>query len=89
MGGGHTGEASRAWYLRDDLFSQDWTAVWQWTPPQCARWVGVIEGLEPYANSFIANEIDIVGDDFGQASAVGITGNDNICAGICRSLDGL
>ena len=58
MGGGHTGEASRAWYLRDDLFSQDWTAVWQWTPPQCARWVGVIEGLEPYANSFIANEID-------------------------------
>lgn len=58
MGGGHTGEASRAWYLREDLFSQDWTAVWQWTPPQCARWVGVIEGLEPYANSFIANEID-------------------------------
>ena len=58
MGGGHTGEESRAWYLRDDLLSQDWKAVWQWDPKDVARWVGVIEGLEPYANNFILNEID-------------------------------
>jgi hypothetical protein len=58
MGGGHTGEASRAWYMREDLFSDDWKAVWQWTPMEVARWVGVIEGLEPYANNFIVNEID-------------------------------
>jgi hypothetical protein len=58
MGGGHTGEASRAWYLREDLFSNDWKAVWQWSPQETARWVGVIEGLEPYANNFITNDID-------------------------------
>lgn len=58
MGGGHTGEASRAWYLREDLFSHDWKAVWQWSPQETARWVGVIEGLEPYASNFITNEID-------------------------------
>eukprot|EP01046_Picozoa_sp_COSAG06_P094390 COSAG06_NODE_40549_length_401_cov_0.483444_1_plen_84_part_10 len=44
--------------MREDLFSDDWKAVWQWTPMEVARWVGVIEGLEPYANNFIVNEID-------------------------------
>jgi len=58
IGGGHTGEQSRVWYQRDDLFSNDWKAVWQWEPKMVARWVGVIEGLEPYADNFIVGDID-------------------------------
>ena len=58
IGGGHTGEQSRVWYQREDLFSNDWKAVWQWEPKMVARWVGVIEGLEPYADNFIVGDID-------------------------------
>jgi hypothetical protein len=53
MGAGHQDDQnSRAWWARDDFFSQYWKEVWMWTESDVARWLGVIEGLEIYAEMF-------------------------------------
>ena len=41
-----------------DLFSNYWKEVWQWDAKATARWVGIIEGLEEYAELFLMNQIN-------------------------------
>eukprot|EP01051_Picozoa_sp_SAG22_P018409 SAG22_NODE_3092_length_1947_cov_1.851190_1_plen_480_part_10 len=54
----HHAERNQSWWMRDGLFTTDWKFIWMWSPTEVARWVGLLEGLEEYAEVFVDNGID-------------------------------